>query len=116
MQEPAGKKGFDNVLIQRINHQVSNHIPNSLPELGPIRQVWARNTQVHGYLLEIGSIVFDIDCTGRDDYQMLNVKKVKGLVDKLLSDIYDTIRVMCKETGISEDVAFTELYIKANEI
>ena len=116
MQEPAGKKGFDNVLIQRINHQVSNHIPNSLPELGSIRQVWARNTQVHGFLLEIGSLVFDIDCTGRDDYRMLNVKEVKRLVDKLLSDIYGTIRVMCKETGISEDVAFTELYIKANEI
>lgn len=116
MHEPAGKKGFDNVLIQRINHQVSNHIPNSLPELGPIRQVWARNTQVHGLLLEIGSLVFDIDCTGRDDYRMLNVKEVKRLVDKLLSDIYGTIRAMCKETGISEDVAFTELYIKANEL
>lgn len=116
MQEPAGKKGFDKVLIQRINHQVSNRIPNSLPELGPIRQLWARNTQVHGLLLEIGSLVFDIDCTGRDDYRMLNVKDVKRLVDKLLSDIYGTIRAMCKETGISEDVAFTELYIKANEL
>lgn len=116
MQEPAGKKGFEDVLIQRINHQVSNHIPNSLPELGSIRQVWARNTQVYNLLLEIGSLVFDIDCTGRDDYRMLNVKEVKRLVDKLLSDIYNTIRAMCKETGISEDVAFTELYIKANEI
>ena len=115
MQEPGGD-GFDDVLIQRINHQVNNHIPKSLPELGPFRQVWARNTQVYGFLLEIRRLVFEIDCAGRDDYKWLNVKEVKKLVDELLSDIYNTIRAMCKETGISEDVAFTELYIKANEI
>lgn len=116
LQVSAGEKGFGDVLIQRINHQVCDHIPNSLPDLGPIRQAWARNVKVYGSLLEIRRLVSEIDRTGRDDYKSLNVKEVKKLVDELLSDIYNTIRTMCKETDVSEDVAFTELYIKANEM
>lgn len=116
MEDPQGKKMLDDVLLKRINYQVSNHIPNRLPDLTEVRKIWAGDTQIYGALLEIRRLVFEIDCAGRDDCRMLDVGEVKRLVDELLTDIYNTIRAMCKETGISEGVAFTELSIWANEI
>lgn len=107
--------GLAPVLIQRINHQVSNHIPNNLPDLGPIRQKWARDTQIYSMLLGIGHLVFEIDCTGRDDPRSLDVHEVKKLVEALLTKIRSTIIYMCKAAAVSEEVAFTELTIIANE-
>lgn len=116
MQDPKGNKTLDDVRLKRINHQVSNHIPNSSPDLSEMRQIWARNARIYAFLLEIGRLVFEIDCTGRENYRLLDVGEVKRLVEKLLKVIYDTIRAMCKESDISEEVAFTELMIKANEV
>ena len=115
LQSRQGMKGFGSTLLHRINHQVSNHIQGSLPNLEPIRHAWAKNLPIYGLLLEIGSLVFEIDCTEKYDIRDLDVREVKHLTKTLLGKIYTTIRLMCKATDISEEVAFTELTIKANE-
>ncbi len=108
-------KGMGLTLLHRINHQVCNHIQDSLPAMEPIRHAWVKNLPIYGLLLEIGSIVFEIDCTEKYDIRDLDVHEIKKLTEKLLGKIYTTIRWMCKATDISEEVAFTELSIKANE-
>jgi len=109
-------KGRDDFLKGRVNHQVCKQIPDSLPDLRPIRLTWAKNIRIYGILLEISKLVFEIDCTGRMDFRSLDVREVKKLSEDLLSNIYRAIQAMCKETDISEEVAFTELTILANEM
>lgn len=116
LEEPKGKKFFDDVLLQRINYQINNHIPDALPELGAIRQAWARNVEIYGGLLKINENVSAIDCAGRLDARDADVQEIKKLVNVLLTGIYDVIKAMCRVVSVSEDVAFTELSIKANEI
>lgn len=108
-------KGFGPTLLCRINHQVCNHIPDSLPALELFRHFWAKSVPIYGSLLEIGNLVSEIDCTAKDDIKDLDVHEVKKLTETLLGKIYTTIGWMCKATDISEEVAFTELSIKANE-
>lgn len=115
LQGLSTKNGFGAVILQRINHQVSNHVPKSLPDLGCFRKTWARNTQVYSAILKIQSLVSDIDCTGCDNYKNINIQDVKKLSEALLSEIYGAIKVMCKESDVSEEVAFTELLIRVNE-
>lgn len=115
LQATKNVTGFASGLIERINNQVSNHIPNNLPDLGPIRQKWARDTQIYSMLLEIGHLVFEIDCTGREDPKSLDVREVKKLTETLLAKIRSTIIYMCKATDVSEEVAFTELTVITNE-
>ena len=115
LQSGLGMKGAGLGILHRINHQVCHHIPDSLPDLEPIRHAWAKSVQIYGFLLDIEHLVSEIDCAGKDDIRYLDVHEVKKLMEELLLKIYSVIRYMSKLTGISEEVAFTELTIKANE-
>ncbi len=115
LQSRQGMKGFGSTLLHRINHQVCNHIPDSLPALEPIRHACAKNMPIYSSLLEIGRLVFEIDCTAKDDIRYLDIHEVKKLAEALLREIYPLIRYMCKTSAIREEITFTELSIKAHE-
>lgn len=115
LQSEQGMKGPEVGLLHRINHQVCHHIPDSLPDLESIRHTWAKSAQIYGFLLEIWQLVFEIDCSGKDDIRYLDVHEVKKLTETLLLKIYRVIRYMSRMADISEEVAFTELTLYANE-
>lgn len=115
LQSGQGMRGAGPGLQCRINHQVCHHIPDSLPDLEPIRHAWAKNVQIYSFLLEIGQLVFELDCSGKDDIRYLDVHEVKKLTETLLLKIYRVIRYMSRAADISEEVAFTELTLYANE-
>lgn len=114
LQDPNGVKGFGKVLIERINHQISNSIPEAMPNLFQIRQEWALHVPIYGALLQIDDYVSRIDATGRDVAYDLDVQEVSKLTNELLLLIRRIVKMMCVVAGLKEEVAFTELSIRAN--
>ena len=105
-------------LKSSINEFVDRKIPKCCPDFVSARRVWARNTRVYANLCIIDNLVFELNCNARDEISFveIDVREVRDLTEKLLGVIYDTIKMMSKDVGVSEDVAFTELTLHANAI